>query len=175
MRRSFATTVYNRPFMADAKKTRWAWTLGTFFGAGYGRPGPGTWGSVAAVLLWAAAARAIPTERQWWICLAAAAAVTLIGIAASNVVARESGLKDPQFVVIDEVAGQLLTLVGAAVTWKTLLAGLILFRAFDIVKPPPIRQMERIPPAGAGIMLDDVGAGIYAWMVMQILIKFHWL
>jgi phosphatidylglycerophosphatase A len=161
--------------MADEHKTRWAWALGTFFGCGYGRPGPGTWGSVAAVLLWAAAARVVPVNQQWWVCLVAAAGVTLIGIAASNVVARESGLKDPQFVVIDEVAGQLLTLVGAAAAWKSLLAGLILFRIFDILKPPPVRQMERILPAGAGIMLDDIGAGIYGLLVLQFITRMHWL
>jgi phosphatidylglycerophosphatase A len=100
--------------------------------------------------------------------------VTGIGIPASTRVARESKRKDPGFVVIDEVAGQLIALIGAPLAWKTLLASLILFRVFDIVKPPPLRRLENVPE-GAGIMLDDVGAGLYALAVMQALRHFGWL
>jgi phosphatidylglycerophosphatase A len=87
-------------------------------------------------------------------------------------VIRTTGTKDPQFVVIDEVAGQWITLIAAPITWKCLLAGFILFRAFDIVKPPPIRALERLPE-GIGVVVDDVGAGIYAWVVLRILL--HWI
>jgi len=59
----------------------------------------------------------------------------------------------------------------APVTWKTLLAGFILFRGFDIVKPPPVRQLEKLP-AGTGIVIDDVAAGILALVVMQLLLHF---
>ena len=76
--------------------------------------------------------------------------------------------------VIDEVAGQLIALITLPLSWKSLLAGFILFRAFDIVKPPPLRHLERIP-AGAGIMLDDVGAGLYALVVARLLIHLGWL
>jgi len=86
-------------------------------------------------------------------------------------VARAAAKKDPQFVVIDETAGQLITLIGAPLTWKSLLAGFILFRAFDIVKPPPIRLLERFPE-GTGIVVDDVGAGLYALIVLQLLLHF---
>jgi phosphatidylglycerophosphatase A len=86
-------------------------------------------------------------------------------------VARESARIDPGFVVIDEVAGQLIALIGAPLHWKTLLASLILFRVFDIVKPPPLRRLEDLPE-GAGIMLDDVGAGLYALAAMQALRHF---
>jgi phosphatidylglycerophosphatase A len=96
-------------------------------------------------------------------------AVTLVGIAAANRVARGSGIKDPQFVVIDEVAGQLVALIAVPLAWQPFLAGFILFRAFDIVKPPPVRQLEAIPE-GAGIMLDDVAAGLYALGVMHLLL-----
>jgi phosphatidylglycerophosphatase A len=94
----------------------------------------------------------------------------LVGIPAATQVARASGTKDPQFVVIDEVAGQLIALIAAPLTWKTFLAGFILFRAFDIIKPPPARQLERLPE-GTGIVLDDVAAGIYALAVMQVLLR----
>ena len=102
--------------------------------------------------------------------IALALLVTVVGIPAATRVARDSATKDPQFVVIDEVAGQLIALIGVPLAWKTFLAGFILFRAFDIVKPPPVRQLERLPE-GTGIMLDDVAAGIYALVVMQVLLR----
>ena len=68
-----------------------------------------------------------------------------LGIPAATRVARASGRKDPQFVVIDEVAGQLITLIAAPIAWKSLLLGFILFRAFDIVKPPPVRHWNVSP------------------------------
>jgi len=103
--------------------------------------------------------------------IALAVLITLIGIPAATRVARASALKDPQFVVIDEVAGQLIALIGVPLSWKSLLAGFILFRAFDIIKPPPVRQLEALAE-GAGIMLDDVGAGICALAVLHLLLHF---
>jgi len=101
----------------------------------------------------------------------AAAVVTLIGIPAATQVARAAGVKDPQFVVIDEVAGQLVALIAVPLAWKTFLVGLILFRVFDILKPPPIRLLERLPE-GTGIVVDDLGAGLYALAVMHLLLHF---
>jgi phosphatidylglycerophosphatase A len=87
---------------------------------------------------------------------------------AAGVTARERSLKDPQIVVIDEVIGQWLTLAGAATfTWKTWLAAFLLFRAFDIWKPYPVRQLEKLPD-GLGINADDVMAGIYAAVVLSV-------
>jgi phosphatidylglycerophosphatase A len=106
--------------------------------------------------------------------VAAAIAVTLIGIPAAARVARASALKDPQFVVIDEVAGQLVALIAVPLAWKTFLVGLILFRVFDILKPPPIRQLERLPE-GIGIVVDDLGAGLYALVIMHLLLHFRLL
>jgi phosphatidylglycerophosphatase A len=97
--------------------------------------------------------------------------ITLIGIPAATRVARGAGKKDPQFVVIDEVAGQLVALIAVPLTWKSFLAGFILFRAFDIVKPPPVRQLEAIPE-GAGIVLDDIAAGLYALVVVHLFLHF---
>jgi phosphatidylglycerophosphatase A len=68
----------------------------------------------------------------------------------------------------------MIALIAAPLRWKTLLAGFILFRAFDILKPPPLRRLEKIPQ-GAGIMLDDVGAGLYALAILQILLHLGWL
>jgi phosphatidylglycerophosphatase A len=100
-----------------------------------------------------------------------AALAVAAGIPAATRVARATGLEDPQFVVIDEVAGQLITLIWIPVSWKSLLLGFILFRAFDISKPPPVRSLERLPE-GTGIVIDDVGAGLYALAVMHILLHY---
>lgn len=148
----------------------WATLLATFFGVGRLHPGPGTWGSAAAMLLWYALAHALPPATRTPTVIAVALAVTLVGVPAATQVARASATKDPQFVVIDEVAGQLIALIAVPLAWKTFLAGFILFRAFDIVKPPPVRQLEKLPE-GAGIVLDDVAAGIYALVIMQLLLR----
>ena len=149
----------------------WATLIATFFGAGRLKPGPGTWGSLATVLLWALAIWRIPVARQVWATIIAAVVVTLIGIPAATLVARGSGSKDPQSVVIDEVAGQLVALIAVPLAWKTFLAGFILFRVFDIWKPFPIRRLERLPE-GTGIVVDDLGAGLYALAVMHLLLYF---
>jgi len=151
------------------KKTLWAWAIGTFFGAGLLKPGPGTYGSISAVLLWYAAAHILhpaPTALAIGTTIAAVVA-TLIGIPAATIVARESGREDPGHVVIDEVAGQLIALIAIPADWRHAALSLLLFRAFDILKPPPIRQFERLP-AGTGIMLDDVAAGLFALAVAQL-------
>jgi phosphatidylglycerophosphatase A len=152
------------------KKTLWAWAIGTFFGAGLLKPGPGTYGSIAAVLLWYAAAHTLhpaPTALAIGTAIAAILA-TVIGIPAATIVARESGREDPGHVVIDEVAGQLIALIAIPADWPHAALSLLLFRLFDILKPPPIRQLERLP-AGTGIMLDDVAAGLFALVLAQLL------
>jgi phosphatidylglycerophosphatase A len=148
------------------KKTGWAWVLGTWFGAGLLKPGPGTYGSVAALLLWYGAAHGFHVGS---VALAvgtalAALAVTLVGIPAATIVAREAGREDPGFVVIDEVAGQWIALIGVRPDWRHAALALVLFRLFDIWKPWPIRRLEQLP-AGTGIMLDDVAAGVLALAV----------
>lgn len=149
----------------------WATTIATFFGIGRLKPGPGTYASVATVLVWAGITWLLPISARFTCTVTAAVAVTLIGIPAATRVARAAGVKDPQFVVIDEVAGQLIALIAVPLSWKTLLASLILFRTFDILKPPPVRQLERLPE-GSGIMLDDVGAGLYALACMHLAMHF---
>lgn len=150
------------------RKTVWAWAVGTFFGAGLLKPGPGTYGSIAALLLWFGAAHTLaPTPLALAIGTAVAAIVaTLIGIPAATIVARESGRDDPGLVVIDEVAGQLIALIALPTEWPYAVMALLLFRTFDILKPPPIRQLERLP-GGLGIMLDDVAAGLLALLAGQ--------
>jgi phosphatidylglycerophosphatase A len=152
----------------------WATLTATFFGIGLFRPGPGTWGSAATVVLWWLASGWLTPNMQPAVAIALAVLAIMIGIPAATGVSRATGLKDPQFVVIDEVAGQLITLLFIPVSWKSVLLGFILFRGFDIVKPPPVRQLERLPE-GVGIVIDDVAAGLYALAVMQILLHFGFL
>lgn len=153
------------------RKTAWAWTIGTFFGVGLLKPGPGTYGSIAALLLWLGAAHVFhPTLLALAAgTTAAAIAATLIGIPAATIVARECGREDPGLVVIDEVAGQLFALIFLPADWLHAALALLLFRLLDILKPPPIRQLERLH-GGTGIMLDDVAAGLIACAVAQILL-----
>lgn len=152
----------------------WSKLVATFFCAGLMKPGPGTWGSAATVVIWFVVTRVVHGSMQSVAAIALAGVAIAIGIPAATLVARASGLKDPGFVVIDEVAGQFITFIAVPVSWQSLLMGFILFRGFDIVKPPPVRLLERLPE-GIGIVVDDVGAGIYALLVMHLALHFGWL
>ncbi|HYL11883.1 MAG TPA: phosphatidylglycerophosphatase A [Terriglobales bacterium] len=149
----------------------WAWVIATFFGAGRLPLAPGTWGSAATIFLWWILSHWIRNSWQIVAVIGLAVLAIAVGIPAATRVARETGLKDPQFVVIDEVAGQLITLIAVPISWKTLLTGFILFRVFDTLKPPPVRQLEKLPK-GTGIVVDDIGAGLYALAVMRVLLHF---
>lgn len=159
------------PAVSARAAPRGAMLVATFFGIGRLRPGPGTWGSLVTVLLWAALAHSLTASLRTPAALALALVVTLLGIPAATQVARGVGAKDPQFVVIDEVAGQIVALIAVPLAWKSFLAGFILFRVFDIVKPPPVRQLEALPE-GAGIVLDDIAAGLYALAVVHLFLHF---
>jgi phosphatidylglycerophosphatase A len=149
----------------------WARMVATFFGIGNLQPGPGTWASAAAIIIWYVVARFVAAGWQLEALAAMALLAVAVGIPAATRFAQASKTKDPQSVVIDEVAGQWIALLTAIVTWKTLLAGFILFRGFDILKPPPVRQLEQLPE-GTGIVVDDVAAGLYAFLVMRLLLHF---
>lgn len=123
------------------------------------------------MLVWAVISRQLPGSWVIPVNVALALLAIGVGIPAATQVARATGLKDPQFVVIDETAGQLITLIAAPLSWKSFLAGFILFRVFDILKPPPVRQLEKLPE-GTGIVVDDVAAGVYGWIVLRILVHF---
>jgi len=93
--------------------------------------------------------------------------ISLLGVWAANKVERDSKIVDPSFVVIDEVAGQLITFFLIPLSWVYLFIGFLLFRAFDILKPFPARRAEELP-GGWGIMVDDIVAGIYANLFLQL-------
>lgn len=141
--------------------------LATGLGLGYLPVAPGTWGSLPGLLLawllW-----------QWagpWLVLAGVGVVTALGTWAAAAAEPYFGRRDPHPVVIDEISGQMLTLLFLAPTAKTLLAGFLLFRLFDVLKPYPSNRLQDLPGA-SGIMADDLMAGLYANLVLHLL---HWL
>jgi phosphatidylglycerophosphatase A len=178
------------PEAAPRKKPRLALFLATVFGAGYAPKAPGTFGSLVGVALsiamtWLGARHILslhgatdtPTSfwgTQWiptYFAYVVALAIAALGVYASHRVAIAVGEKDPPYVVIDEVSGQLLTyyLSYSPVYWKSWLLGFILFRVFDIWKPFPVRQLEKLP-GGWGIMADDWMAAVYAALVLRLVL-----
>jgi phosphatidylglycerophosphatase A len=145
----------------NERMLRPSWIIATWFGCGMVPKAPGTMGSIGAIPLYLLAARA---GREG--VAAAALAVTAVGIWAASAVARDLGKKDPQIVVVDEVAGVLITMLPMAhVSWRAVLVGFMLFRLFDVTKPWPIRRFESLP-GGWGIVMDDVVAGVFGACVM---------
>lgn len=127
---------------------------------------PGTYGSILAVVLAGLLAEVAPWP---WVLPLATMCAGWAGIWSATRIARARGMKDPQFVVIDEITGQWLTLcVIWPFSWRYALAGLVLFRLFDIVKPFPARRAELLEE-GWGIMSDDVVAALYAMLALWVL------
>lgn len=146
-------------------RVKLAHAIATWFGCGNSPAAPGTVGSAAGLLIgiWLSKYAGF----TWWHFLVLAAIAFFPAVWAAGVVARQSKIKDPQFVVVDEVLGQWVALAGAghAYNWKSWLAAFALFRLFDIWKPAPVRQLEALP-GGLGINADDVMAGLYAALVL---------
>lgn len=149
------------------KKTkRLATLIATWFGCGLAPKAPGTAGSAAAILLAIPLARYLHFTRWHFLGLSAVLAVPAVW--AAGEVARSTGIEDPGFVVVDEVLGEWITLVGASsYDWKIFLAAFVLFRIFDIWKPFPVRRLEDLP-GGLGINADDAMAGVYAALVIFV-------
>ena len=122
---------------------------------------PGTFGSAAGLLLWAV----LPESA-----VAHGVAIVLIfaiGVWSAGIAERHFGGTDPGPVVIDEVMGMLVTLFMVPVGWPGALAGFVLFRVFDVLKPPPANRLERLR-AGMGIMADDFMAAVYANLALRV-------
>lgn len=141
--------------------------LTCWFGAG-ALPGPrGTWGSLAA-LPFAYGLYSVGGERALVI---AAIVCFFVGVIVVDLYVKRTGTKDPSFAVIDEVAGQWLTLAVTNGTLMSFVIGFFLFRFFDILKPPPARNLESLP-GGLGVMADDMAAGAYAAGILYFLQKY---
>ncbi len=140
---------------------RFVWTVGY---SGLVPVAPGTAGSLVGLGLVMLARAA----EQPWLEPLGLLAVLAVGVWAAGVAERHYGREDPGAVVIDEVAGMSVTLLGIPVGWGGAVLGFLAFRLFDIVKPFPARSAERLP-GGWGVMADDVVAGVYAYATMRVL------
>jgi phosphatidylglycerophosphatase A len=148
----------------EVKRSPAAILLATWFGCGYSPFAPGTVGSAAALAIGILLHEYLGAP--WWSFLALAAIWFAPALWAADATAAAVKRKDPSIVVIDEVIGQWTAMAGIhQFNWKTYLAAFALFRLFDIWKPMPVRQLERLP-GGLGINADDVMAGVYAALVL---------
>ncbi len=152
--------------MTDSRLTsRVAVALASVGYTGFAPFAPGTVGSAVAVPVW--------FLMRWsglaWVEPLAIAVLFVAGAWSATVTERVLGLEDPGPVVIDEVVGMFVSLLWLPATWPVALAGFVAFRVFDIVKPYPAGRLERLP-RGWGIMADDVMAGVYAYVVVRLLL-----
>jgi phosphatidylglycerophosphatase A len=140
--------------------------LSTGFGIGHAPLVPGTFGSALGVVLYAllAATGGGP------VVLAGLVVVTALGFWSAGATERHLGKRDPGLIVIDEISGQMVSLIFLPLNLGVLVAGFFLFRLFDILKPFPVRRLEALP-GGSGIMADDLMAGLYANLVLQALVR----
>lgn len=126
---------------------------------------PGTFGSLAAIPL------ILLTQNHLPFSLVLFVFFLILGIWSSDRAAQNLKLHDPSVVVIDEVCGMLMTFLFVPITWASLLIGFGLFRLFDVLKPPPIRLLEKTP-GGVGIVLDDLGAGLFASLILHLVLLY---
>lgn len=142
--------------------------IASFFGIGYVQKGAGTVAALFCCLFWHFFNGG---HADLFVQLTFLLVLFFIGVFASSIVEKEWG-HDSNRVVVDEVHGMLVALFCLPADWRYVLTAFILFRFFDITKPLGIRKMESVP-AGWGVMLDDLLAGIYSNLLLQIVIKSH--
>jgi phosphatidylglycerophosphatase A len=139
----------------------------TWFGTGFSPFASGTVGTLGAIPLYLALAR-LPLPLY----LLTAAAFTLFACWVSGHAETVFGEKDSGKIVIDEVAGYLVTMIAVPLSWQAVTIGFFLFRLFDIVKPQPARWFDRSLKNGYGVVLDDIAAGVYACGATHLLLRF---
>jgi phosphatidylglycerophosphatase A len=214
--------ITEQPTTGGEQKPRFAYAIATVLGIGYCKPGPGTWGSLAGLII-----AVLSHPFSWFLILGKGLQLSMgesaplltgtlgalillvpsiaiwlllayLGIRCGGQVSGYSGVKDPPYVVIDEVSGVHLALIlglmpltlpnmflNAAdaqmfalytgmsmLNWKYLLSAFVIFRLFDILKPFPCRRLEQLP-GGWGIMADDWMAGVYAAICLRLALHFH--
>jgi phosphatidylglycerophosphatase A len=141
-----------------------AWTLLAAWGpCGYAPVAPGTFGTLGAIPLYLALSR-VPAGAYLVVTLA----VIVLGAVAAARAGRHWGVADASPIVIDEVAGYLVTMALVPFSWQAVLAGFVLFRVFDVLKPWPASAFDRVK-TGFGVVMDDVAAGVWAWGVLAAL------
>lgn len=137
--------------------------LAVGFGSGLASKAPGTAGTLVAVPIYLAM-----VNLAQWQYLAAVLVLFVLGVWICDVVARQMGVHDDPSIVWDEIVGYLITMTGAPPGWFWVIAGFVMFRLFDILKPWPIRVVDKKVKGGMGIMLDDVLAAVFALIVLQV-------
>lgn len=143
-----------------------AMAIASLFGIGYIPFCPGTFGTFATIVLYAVLARFSISSQFVTICV-----IFFIGVRAAQKAEKILNKKDPGVVVIDEAAGYLVTMCFLPFSITAAFTGFFLFRMFDILKPFPIRRLEKIP-GGWGIMMDDLLAGIYSSLMLRVILCF---
>ena len=126
---------------------------------------PGTWGTLVGGVPAYLALAALPPLLAG----AGGVALVLLAVVVAGRAERALGVHDPGVITIDEVAGFLVTMAGAPAEPRYVVAGFVLFRVFDIVKPFPANRIDRQLPGGWGTVLDDCVAGLYGWLVLGAL------
>lgn len=135
------------------------------FGTGLMPKAPGTFGTLAAIPVYL-----IISQLSVWQFILITSLITIAGIYICDYTSRALGVHDHSGIVIDEIAGYLITMIAIPFDWVWIIAGFILFRIFDILKPWPISWIDKNIKGGLGIMIDDVAAGICALLVMHLII-----
>lgn len=143
-------------------KEKFIIVVATGFGSGYAPFAPGTMGTVLGIPL-----AGMLSSCPWPISLISLLVFTLLSVYLAEVAEKLFEKKDPPCIVIDEIAGYLWTMIAVPFSLKSIIAGFICFRFFDIVKPFPIRRLQDRLPGGYGVVGDDVMAGIYSNLVLQ--------
>ena len=140
--------------------------IATGLGLGYLPKAPGTWGSLLGIPIHLLLIQ-LATKNY----VIALVVIIVVGVLAAGMAEKILDRRDPGLVVIDEVIGMLITLIGAPAKPLVLLMGFILFRIFDIAKPYPIRLIDRHLNGGIGIVMDDMLAGVFALAVLQVICR----
>ncbi len=140
-----------------------ALVLATGFGTGYCPGAPGTAGAALGLVVGWLLGYLSPALSLFMILF-----LVMVGIWAGGVTEKTLGQKDPAIIVIDEIAGMTISVWHVDTGWTAFIVLFFLFRLFDIWKPFPVKNMEDMFPGGAGIMMDDVMAGIYANIIWRL-------
>jgi len=141
------------------------------FGSGLSPKAPGTMGTLAAIPIYLL----LQTTTTLNLYLLITFLISVLGVYLCGYTSRALKVHDHPGIVIDEIAGYLITMIAAPFSWQNILVGFVLFRIFDIFKPWPISWLDKNMRGGLGIMLDDILAGIISLLILQLLIYIQWL